>query len=118
MATTGIEIDDSPSRPLAAAAAPFLAFARSVQPQTALQARITEAYRVAEELAVPPLLEAASLPEPAARAARQVARRLAERVRAKSSCRGVEALIQEYTLSTQEGIALMCLAEALLRIPD
>jgi RHH-type proline utilization regulon transcriptional repressor/proline dehydrogenase/delta 1-pyrroline-5-carboxylate dehydrogenase len=31
---------------------------------------------------------------------------------------GVEAFLQEYELSTQEGVALMCLAEALLRIPD
>ena len=26
--------------------------------------------------------------------------------------------MQEYSLSSQEGVALMCLAEALLRIPD
>lgn len=31
---------------------------------------------------------------------------------------GVDALMQEYSLSTQEGLVLMCLAEALLRIPD
>ncbi|MES2984317.1 MAG: bifunctional proline dehydrogenase/L-glutamate gamma-semialdehyde dehydrogenase PutA [Pseudomonadota bacterium] len=30
----------------------------------------------------------------------------------------VEAFLQSYGLSTQEGIAMMCLAEALLRIPD
>ena len=30
----------------------------------------------------------------------------------------VQALMQEFTLSSQEGVALMCLAEALLRIPD
>ncbi len=28
------------------------------------------------------------------------------------------ALLQEYSLSSQEGVALMCLAEALLRVPD
>lgn len=27
-------------------------------------------------------------------------------------------LLQEFSLSSQEGVALMCLAEALLRIPD
>jgi RHH-type proline utilization regulon transcriptional repressor/proline dehydrogenase/delta 1-pyrroline-5-carboxylate dehydrogenase len=32
--------------------------------------------------------------------------------------RGWEALLHEYDLSTQEGIVLMCLAEALLRVPD
>jgi RHH-type transcriptional regulator, proline utilization regulon repressor / proline dehydrogenase / delta 1-pyrroline-5-carboxylate dehydrogenase len=31
---------------------------------------------------------------------------------------GVDQLMHEYALSSQEGIALMCLAEALLRIPD
>ncbi|MGH6943443.1 MAG: bifunctional proline dehydrogenase/L-glutamate gamma-semialdehyde dehydrogenase PutA, partial [Geminicoccaceae bacterium] len=31
---------------------------------------------------------------------------------------GVEAFLHEYRLSTREGIMLMCLAEALLRIPD
>lgn len=31
---------------------------------------------------------------------------------------GVEALLQQYSLDTNEGIILMCLAEALLRIPD
>ena len=31
---------------------------------------------------------------------------------------GVDALLGEYDLSSREGIALMCLAEALLRIPD
>ena len=31
---------------------------------------------------------------------------------------GIEGFLQEYGLSTQEGVMLMCLAEALLRIPD
>lgn len=31
---------------------------------------------------------------------------------------GVDALLQEFSLSTEEGIVLMCLAEALLRVPD
>ncbi len=31
---------------------------------------------------------------------------------------GVDNLMHEFSLSTQEGITLMCLAEALLRIPD
>ena len=31
---------------------------------------------------------------------------------------GIEAFLNEFDLSTQEGIVLMCLAEALLRIPD
>ncbi len=31
---------------------------------------------------------------------------------------GVDEFMQEYSLSSQEGVVLMCLAEALLRIPD
>ena len=31
---------------------------------------------------------------------------------------GIDAFLQQYGLATEEGIALMCLAEALLRVPD
>ena len=31
---------------------------------------------------------------------------------------GIDAFIQEYSLSSEEGVVLMCLAEALLRVPD
>ena len=30
----------------------------------------------------------------------------------------VQSLMREYALSSQEGVALMCLCEALLRVPD
>ena len=40
------------------------------------------------------------------------------RAQAHRARRGVDALMQEFSLSSQEGVALMCLAEALLRIPD
>lgn len=44
---------------------------------------------------------------------------LIEAVRANDKAKeGVEAFLQEYSLDTEEGIVLMCLAEALLRIPD
>jgi len=47
------------------------------------------------------------------------ARTLVEAVRsAKGSTFSIEALLQEYSLSTREGVLLMCLAEALLRVPD
>ena len=46
------------------------------------------------------------------------ARTLIEALCAKHKGTGVEGLVQEYSLSSQEGVALMCLAEALLRIPD
>src|SRR5262249_57996180 len=50
--------------------------------------------------------------------ARALALELVEALREKTPSGGVEGLIHEYSLSSQEGVALMCLAEALLRIPD
>ena len=56
---------------------------------------------------------------PGARRVQAHARDLAQRVRdARGDRLGVEAFLHEYGLSTPEGVMLMCLAEALLRIPD
>jgi RHH-type proline utilization regulon transcriptional repressor/proline dehydrogenase/delta 1-pyrroline-5-carboxylate dehydrogenase len=47
------------------------------------------------------------------------ARGLVKAVReARLSHGGIDAFLQEYELSSDEGVVLMCLAEALLRIPD
>ena len=52
-------------------------------------------------------------------AVRRTAGRLVEAVRRqRSGASGVDHLMHEFSLSSQEGVALMCLAEALLRIPD
>ncbi len=99
-------------------ASPFAAFAASVKRQTPLRAAVTAAYRRPEPDCVAALLDAATLPPDEAAAAAATARSLVERLRAKARRGGVEGLIQEYALSSQEGVALMCLAEALLRIPD
>ncbi|MBN8939697.1 MAG: trifunctional transcriptional regulator/proline dehydrogenase/L-glutamate gamma-semialdehyde dehydrogenase [Rhizobiales bacterium] len=99
-------------------APPFLAFAQSVQPQTVLRAKITAAYRRPEPECVPVLLAEAAMPEARVAATRTLARSLVEALRRKGERGGVEGLIHEYALSSQEGVALMCLAEALLRIPD
>jgi RHH-type proline utilization regulon transcriptional repressor/proline dehydrogenase/delta 1-pyrroline-5-carboxylate dehydrogenase len=98
--------------------APFDAFVRSLRLQTPLRAAITAAYRRPEPECVPPLLDLATLTPAATARARALARRLVEALRAKVPSGGVEGLIHEYALSSQEGVALMCLAEALLRIPD
>jgi RHH-type proline utilization regulon transcriptional repressor/proline dehydrogenase/delta 1-pyrroline-5-carboxylate dehydrogenase len=67
---------------------------------------------------MPPLIAAAALtPEQDAEAA-ALARRLVAALRARPHAGVVEALVQEFSLSSAEGVALMCLAEALLRIPD
>jgi len=98
--------------------APFANFAPPVAPPTELRKRITAAYRTPETELLPGLIEAATLPAPIREKAAKTARKLVEALRAKSTGAGVEGLIHEYSLSSQEGIALMCLAEALLRIPD
>jgi RHH-type proline utilization regulon transcriptional repressor/proline dehydrogenase/delta 1-pyrroline-5-carboxylate dehydrogenase len=97
---------------------PFAAFEQEVVSQSALRAAITAAYRAPEPECVPALIEQARLSAPVADAAQSLARRLVRALRASGSRGGVEALIQEFSLSSQEGVALMCLAEALLRIPD
>ena len=67
---------------------------------------------------MPPLLALAALTADEDERVEAMARSLTARLRAKSRSSGVEGLIHEYSLSSQEGVALMCLAEALLRIPD
>ena len=86
--------------------------------QGPLRDAITSAYRRPEPECLPPLIEAAALPAETMTKATALARRLVERLRAKRHGGGVEGLIHEYSLATEEGVALMCLAEALLRIPD
>lgn len=101
---------------------PFLEFAEQILPQSVSRAAITGAYRRAETDAVPMLLEQARLPQPVAEQAHQLAWTLAEKLRNQKTASGragmVQSLLQEFSLSSQEGVALMCLAEALLRIPD
>ena len=97
---------------------PFLEFAQNVQPQSVLRAAITAAYRRPEPECVPFLIGQARLPAQQAADAQVLATRLVQALRAKSTGSGVEGLIHEFSLSSQEGVALMCLAEALLRIPD
>ncbi|VVE31916.1 trifunctional transcriptional regulator/proline dehydrogenase/L-glutamate gamma-semialdehyde dehydrogenase [Pandoraea soli] len=97
---------------------PFLEFAQNVQPQSVLRAAITAAYRRPEPECVPVLVGQAKLAPATATSASDLARKLVVALRGKSTGGGVEGLIHEFSLSSQEGVALMCLAEALLRIPD
>ena len=56
---------------------------------------------------------------PAARARiEERAAGLVRSVREQESAGGIDAFLQQYDLSSQEGVVLMCIAEALLRIPD
>ncbi|HAB65367.1 MAG TPA: trifunctional transcriptional regulator/proline dehydrogenase/L-glutamate gamma-semialdehyde dehydrogenase, partial [Pseudomonas sp.] len=101
---------------------PFIEFAQSILPQSVLRAAITAAYRRPEPESLPMLLEQARLSPEKAEATHRLALRIAEKLRNQKSAGGrqglVQGLLQEFSLSSQEGVALMCLAEALLRVPD
>jgi RHH-type transcriptional regulator, proline utilization regulon repressor / proline dehydrogenase / delta 1-pyrroline-5-carboxylate dehydrogenase len=97
---------------------PFAALRSEILAQSPLRAAITAAYRRPEPDCVAPLLNLATLNEDQAKRVDALARKLVASLRGKTRSSGVEGLIHEYSLSTQEGVALMCLAEALLRIPD
>ncbi len=80
---------------------------------------IRAAYRAPEPVCVPPLIEEARLDPALSAKVEALAYRLVSELRAeRSHAFGVEALMKEFSLSTPEGVALMCLAELLLRIPD
>ncbi len=93
-------------------------FAPPVNPPTPLRTAITAAYRRPERDCVRAMLPAAQTAAPLAGQIRDTATTLVTALRATRRGSGVEALVQEYALSSDEGVALMCLAEALLRIPD
>jgi len=81
------------------------------------RADLRHAYRQEEEACIAERLEQAA---PAARVhaeAAALAVDLIEGARGKKAS-GIDAFLQQYGLDTDEGIALMCLAEALLRVPD
>src|SRR5271155_149343 len=96
----------------------FAAFRPEILSQSPLRAEIGAAYRRPTPECVPPLIAmAAANPNEAGRI-KALARSLVASLRAMTRSSGVDGLIHEYSLSSQEGVALMCLAEALLRIPD
>ncbi|MHB1544007.1 MAG: bifunctional proline dehydrogenase/L-glutamate gamma-semialdehyde dehydrogenase PutA [Gammaproteobacteria bacterium] len=73
-----------------------------------------------EKTLVAGLLDASALDPALRERARVRALRWVKTVRSRKSHfrLGIEDLLTEYDLSTEEGIVLMCLAEALIRIPD
>jgi RHH-type proline utilization regulon transcriptional repressor/proline dehydrogenase/delta 1-pyrroline-5-carboxylate dehydrogenase len=84
-----------------------------------LREAVREAYRADETACVELLLAQAAMDDGQRERVRARAHGLAARVRAaRGDQPGIEAFLHEYRLSTPEGVMLMCLAEALLRIPD
>jgi RHH-type proline utilization regulon transcriptional repressor/proline dehydrogenase/delta 1-pyrroline-5-carboxylate dehydrogenase len=76
-------------------------------------------YQLPEALAVKALHENLTWSAAEEHSAGKKAKELIEQIRAQKRPAGqLESFLQEYSLSTEEGLALMSLAEALLRIPD
>lgn len=78
---------------------------------------LRRAYRAEEEACIAERLEQANAARKVAGDAAEFAIQLIEGARAHKAS-GIDAFLQQYGLDTEEGIALMCLAEALLRVPD
>jgi len=98
--------------------APFLAFAGPSRPTSTLRRAIRNAIRRPEPDCLPPLIAQATLEANASARVRSLATDLVRKLRAAGPSQGIAGMIHEYSLSSEEGVALMCLAEALLRIPD
>jgi RHH-type proline utilization regulon transcriptional repressor/proline dehydrogenase/delta 1-pyrroline-5-carboxylate dehydrogenase len=120
--------DPFPAPPIAAAqphpAPATTPIGRELPPPSPLRAAITAAWSRDESTHVRELLATARQPRAgwgeADRAAIQAtAADLVRRVRARAADQGaIEAFMRQYDLGSEEGVLLMCVAEALLRIPD
>ena len=101
---------------------PFEHLPAYIPPRSELRKAITAAIRRPEPECVPALLPLAELPASQQKAVTALAKRLVEGLRGRefgiARENMVQGLLQEFSLSSDEGVALMCLAEALLRIPD
>jgi len=89
------------------------------QPIPALRERLRSLYLRDENESLRELLPIARLAPEASARVQSRARALVEQVRSSPRTQaGMQSFLTEYDLSSQEGVLLMCVAEALLRIPD
>lgn len=80
---------------------------------------LTPLYAIDEGVHLAALLKEARVDPDTQAAIQRTAEQLVLRVRVKAEDQGViEAFMHQYDLSSEEGVLLMCVAEALLRIPD
>lgn len=94
-------------------------FRRPPEASSELRAHIGELWLADESACLDKLLPLAKLDDVARERVRERAEQLVRAVRAERvAAGGVDAFLREYDLSSNEGMVLMCLAEALLRIPD
>src|SRR5438034_9746852 len=91
----------------------------SLLPESPDAAAIRSAFLADEKQCIASLLPLAAFDDARSARVSERARAWVEQVRGKyASNAGMESFLHQYDLSTQEGVLLMCVAEALLRIPD
>lgn len=94
-------------------------FEGSLTATSQIRQTIRDHYRADENKVLENLLPIAEISVDAKSRAWDYARILVENIRIDQVGKGgVDALLNEFSLSTEEGVVLMCLAEALLRVPD
>lgn len=98
---------------------PPVIFADNAPRLSELREAMNALYLADETATVKALLDQARLSDDARARIHERAKTLVEAVRANADSKGgIEAFLQQYDLSSQEGMVLMCLAEALIRVPD
>ncbi|MCC2624188.1 MAG: putA [Burkholderiales bacterium] len=94
-------------------------FNLDITKKNTLRQEITKHYRANEKQCVDRLLNMLTITAEDSVQVTNMAKRLISTVRnTRVKGRGIDAIMQEFKLSSEEGIALMCLAESMLRIPD
>ena len=97
---------------------PFERLAAELPPLSPLRMAIARAYRAPETACISGLIDAATPDETQRAEIAALARELVTAVRTRPETGLGSALMQEYALGSDEGLALMSMAESLLRIPD
>src|SRR5690606_20289549 len=113
--------DSRPCGMIMSRTGPFPSTARSIMASNTLESlrtTIRKNYLPDENAALARLVGLAGLSADSRAAISNRAAGLVEAVRGAASPELMEIFLSEYGLSTREGVALMCLAEALLRVPD
>ncbi|MCA1778474.1 MAG: hypothetical protein LC637_03550, partial [Xanthomonadaceae bacterium] len=88
------------------------------EPREPRRSAMERSWSIPESELIPQLMRALDLGEEQRARIQDRAVELVRRVRKRSEDPGaMEAFMHEYDLSSEEGVVLMCLAEALLRIP-
>lgn len=118
LAADGSKTDHGPIPLHSAGGDPLAALHGSSERLNTLRSALRERYLMSETDVVEQLLTSLELDDKTLDNIHQDACELVELLRAHDKPTMMESFLSEYGLSTREGVGLMCLAEALLRVPD